>query len=102
MYFSMHRYDYGKFWPNLRQSDFDYIGEGAGKGFNLNVPLNKVNYTRDVNRMKYMPEDLAFLIHSFFNYFSKAFNSRAINFEQIKKLIMKTKSRSFIVTQQNS
>ena len=42
MYFSMHRYDFGKFWPNLRQSDFDYIGEGAGKGYNLNVPLNKV------------------------------------------------------------
>lgn len=38
----MHRYDYGRFWPNLRQSDFDYIGEGAGKGFNINIPLNKV------------------------------------------------------------
>ena len=38
----MHRYDFGKFWPNLRQSDFDYIGEGTGKGYNLNVPLNKV------------------------------------------------------------
>ena len=42
LYFSIHRYDYGNFWPNLRESDFDYIGEGAGKGFNINVPLNKV------------------------------------------------------------
>ena len=39
----MHRYDYGEFWPNLRQGDFDYIGEKDGKGFNINVPLNKVN-----------------------------------------------------------
>ncbi len=42
LYFSIHRYDYGNFWPNLRQSDFDYIGEGLGKGYNINVPLNKV------------------------------------------------------------
>ena len=48
MYFSMHRYDYGKFWPNLRQSDFDYIGEGKGRGYNLNIPLNKVE-----NRIDY-------------------------------------------------
>ena len=40
----MHRYDYGNFWPNLRQSDFDYIGEGSGKGYNINVPLNKVKF----------------------------------------------------------
>ena len=44
LYFSMHRYDYGRFWPNLRQSDFDYIGEGAGKGYNINIPLNQVIY----------------------------------------------------------
>ena len=43
LYFSIHRYDFGKFWPNLRESDFDYVGEGAGKGYNINVPLNKVN-----------------------------------------------------------
>ncbi|XP_013133269.1 PREDICTED: histone deacetylase 6 isoform X1 [Papilio polytes] len=40
VYFSIHRYEHGKFWPNLRQSDFNYIGEGRGKGFNFNVPLN--------------------------------------------------------------
>lgn len=44
LYFSIHRYDNGNFWPNLRESDFDYIGEGAGKGFNINVPLNKIGF----------------------------------------------------------
>lgn len=41
VYFSIHRFENGSFWPNLRESDFDYIGEGAGKGFNFNVPLNR-------------------------------------------------------------
>ncbi|KAL1123276.1 hypothetical protein AAG570_002362 [Ranatra chinensis] len=40
VYFSMHRYEHGLFWPNLRESDFDYIGEGPGRGFNFNIPLN--------------------------------------------------------------
>lgn len=42
LYFSIHRYEFGKFWPNLRESDYDFIGEGKGLGFNINVPLNKV------------------------------------------------------------
>uniref|UniRef100_A0A1B6DQI7 UBP-type domain-containing protein n=3 Tax=Clastoptera arizonana TaxID=38151 RepID=A0A1B6DQI7_9HEMI len=42
VYFSIHRYEYGTFWPNLRESDFDFIGEGKGKGFNFNVPLNEI------------------------------------------------------------
>ncbi len=42
LYISTHRYEYGKFWPNLVESDFDHIGEGDGKGFNVNIPLNKV------------------------------------------------------------
>ena len=42
LYFSIHRFEYGTFWPNLRESDFDYVGTGAGKGRNINVPLNKV------------------------------------------------------------
>lgn len=41
LYFSIHRYEFGEFWPNLRESDFDFIGEGRGKGFNFNIPLNK-------------------------------------------------------------
>lgn len=41
VYFSIHRYEHGTFWPNLRESEFDYIGEGEGCGFNFNIPLNK-------------------------------------------------------------
>ncbi|XP_018566749.1 histone deacetylase 6 isoform X1 [Anoplophora glabripennis] len=41
LYFSIHRYEHGEFWPNLRESDSDYIGTGRGKGYNVNVPLNK-------------------------------------------------------------
>lgn len=45
LYFSTHRYEHGTFWPNLRQSDFDYVGEGKGAGYNFNVPLNKTGMT---------------------------------------------------------
>lgn len=45
LYFSIHRYEYGTFWPNLRESDFDCIGGGKGTGFNFNVPLNKTGMT---------------------------------------------------------
>ena len=40
MYFSIHRYEQGQFWPNLRESDFDSIGAGTGSGYNCNLPLN--------------------------------------------------------------
>jgi len=40
LYFSIHRYENGQFWPNLRESDWDYTGNGDGQGFNINVPLN--------------------------------------------------------------
>lgn len=40
LYFSTHRYEFGTFWPNLKESDVHYIGEGNGKGYNINVPLN--------------------------------------------------------------
>nr|XP_026498088.1 histone deacetylase 6 isoform X3 [Vanessa tameamea] len=40
VYFSIHRYEHGSFWPSLRQSDFHYTGSGAGEGYNFNVPLN--------------------------------------------------------------
>lgn len=45
LYFSIHRYEYGTFWPNLRESDFDCIGEDKGIGYNFNVPLNKTGMT---------------------------------------------------------
>ncbi|RVE71672.1 hypothetical protein OJAV_G00054250 [Oryzias javanicus] len=42
LYFSWHRYEHQKFWPNLRDSDYDIVGKGEGAGFNINVPWNKV------------------------------------------------------------
>lgn len=41
LYFSTHRYEHGMFWPNLEESDFNFIGASNGIGFNCNVPLNK-------------------------------------------------------------
>ena len=42
LYMSVHRYEKGDYWPHLRESNFDHIGEGAGAGFNVNVALNIV------------------------------------------------------------
>ncbi|XP_032819383.2 polyamine deacetylase HDAC10 isoform X1 [Petromyzon marinus] len=42
LYFSWHRYEHAKFWPNLRKSEFDCVGNGPGAGFNLNLPWNEV------------------------------------------------------------
>lgn len=38
VYFSIHRYEEGNFWPSLRESNFDHVGVC---GANVNVPLNK-------------------------------------------------------------
>lgn len=42
LYISIHRYEHGNFWPNLRQSNYDFIGKPntPGYGFNVNIPLN--------------------------------------------------------------
>lgn len=45
LYVSIHRYENGRFWPNLRESNFNYIGTGRGKGYNVNVPLNEIGMT---------------------------------------------------------
>ncbi|XP_076657244.1 histone deacetylase 6 isoform X2 [Halictus rubicundus] len=45
VYFSIHRYENGEFWPNLRESDFHFVGDDLGQGYNFNVPLNKVGMT---------------------------------------------------------
>lgn len=45
LYFSIHRFEHGTFWPNLRESDYDCIGEGNGLGYNFNLPLNKTGMT---------------------------------------------------------
>ncbi|XP_055335775.1 histone deacetylase 6-like isoform X2 [Paramacrobiotus metropolitanus] len=41
LYFSIHRYEEGEFWPNLLESNFDFIGDNEAAGYNINVPLNK-------------------------------------------------------------
>lgn len=43
LYFSWHRYEHQKFWPNLKESDYDSVGVEKGAGFNINVPWNRVN-----------------------------------------------------------
>lgn len=43
---STHRYEYGTFWPNLAESDFDHIGQREGQGYNINIPFNKVGQHR--------------------------------------------------------
>ncbi|XP_058264902.1 polyamine deacetylase HDAC10 isoform X1 [Hemibagrus wyckioides] len=42
LYFSWHRYEHQRFWPNLAVSDYDRVGKGKGSGFNINLPWNKV------------------------------------------------------------
>ncbi|XP_077194425.1 polyamine deacetylase HDAC10 isoform X2 [Paroedura picta] len=42
LYFSWHRFEHQRYWPCLRESDYDVVGHGKGEGFNINVPWNKV------------------------------------------------------------
>lgn len=42
LYISLHRYDYGEFFPKSDDANFDKVGEGRGEGFNVNIPWNKV------------------------------------------------------------
>ncbi|KAJ8371335.1 hypothetical protein SKAU_G00113630 [Synaphobranchus kaupii] len=42
LYFSMHRYEEGSFWPHLPESDSGSVGTGNGRGYNINVPWNKI------------------------------------------------------------
>ncbi|XP_072597669.1 polyamine deacetylase HDAC10 isoform X9 [Vulpes vulpes] len=42
LYFSWHRYEHGRFWPYLRESDADAVGQGKGRGFTVNLPWNQV------------------------------------------------------------
>lgn len=45
LYFSIHKFLDGKYWPQLPESNFTSIGKGPGKGFNVNIPLNAENLT---------------------------------------------------------
>ncbi|XP_066490018.1 polyamine deacetylase HDAC10 [Tiliqua scincoides] len=42
LYFSWHRYEHQQFWPLLKESNYDAVGQGKGRGFNINVPWNQV------------------------------------------------------------
>ncbi|KAF6118965.1 histone deacetylase 10 [Phyllostomus discolor] len=42
LYFSWHRYEHGRFWPYLPESDADAVGQGRGRGFTVNLPWNQV------------------------------------------------------------
>lgn len=50
LYFSWHRYEHQKFWPNLRESDYDAVGKDKGVGFNVNVPWNKASSHRNTKK----------------------------------------------------
>ncbi|XP_053751090.1 polyamine deacetylase HDAC10 isoform X2 [Panthera pardus] len=45
LYFSWHRYEHGHFWPYLRESDADAVGQGQGRGFTVNLPWNQQDLT---------------------------------------------------------
>ena len=40
LYISIHRYDHGTFFPGRPDAGVDFIGTGAGEGFNVNIPWN--------------------------------------------------------------
>ncbi|XP_061470052.1 histone deacetylase 6 isoform X2 [Rhineura floridana] len=42
LYFSIHRYEGGSFWPHLPESDSHAVGRGRGEGCNINVPWNQI------------------------------------------------------------
>ncbi|TGZ68319.1 hypothetical protein CRM22_004299 [Opisthorchis felineus] len=45
LFISMHRFEQGNFWPNLREANYDFIGDGPGRGYNVNIPLEETGLT---------------------------------------------------------
>ncbi|XP_022619603.1 histone deacetylase 6 isoform X1 [Seriola dumerili] len=45
LYFSVHRYEQGSFWPHLPESDSQFVGSGRGEGRNINLPWNQTRMT---------------------------------------------------------
>ena len=41
LYMSLHRHDFGGFFPMSDDGDHDRVGAGAGAGYNVNVPWNR-------------------------------------------------------------
>uniref|UniRef100_A0A8D3ASR1 Protein deacetylase HDAC6 n=1 Tax=Scophthalmus maximus TaxID=52904 RepID=A0A8D3ASR1_SCOMX len=42
LYFSVHRYEQGSFWPHLPESDGGFVGSGRAEGRTMNLSWNKV------------------------------------------------------------
>lgn len=40
---SIHRYDNTSFYPYSSEANFDYVGVGDAKGFNINIPWKHEN-----------------------------------------------------------
>ena len=40
LYFSLHRYDNGLFFPCSDEANYDHVGSEGGAGFNINVAWN--------------------------------------------------------------
>ncbi|RZF39849.1 hypothetical protein LSTR_LSTR000497 [Laodelphax striatellus] len=45
LYVSLHRYDNGNFFPGSTDADSSVVGNGEGRGFNVNIPWNKGGMT---------------------------------------------------------
>ncbi|XP_068601477.1 histone deacetylase 6 [Brachionichthys hirsutus] len=45
LYFSIHRYEGGAFWPHLPESSSQFVGSGRAEGTNINLPWNKTAMT---------------------------------------------------------
>uniref|UniRef100_A0A669BCM5 Protein deacetylase HDAC6 n=1 Tax=Oreochromis niloticus TaxID=8128 RepID=A0A669BCM5_ORENI len=45
LYFSVHRYEQGSFWPHLPESDSHFVGSGPAEGRNINLPWNQTGMT---------------------------------------------------------
>ncbi|XP_056897299.1 histone deacetylase 6 [Takifugu flavidus] len=41
LYFSVHRFEQGSFWPHLPESDSHFVGSSGAEGSNINLPWNK-------------------------------------------------------------
>ncbi|XP_047221732.1 histone deacetylase 6 isoform X2 [Girardinichthys multiradiatus] len=45
LYFSVHRFEGGSFWPHLPESNSSFVGSGRAEGRNINLPWNKTGMT---------------------------------------------------------
>ncbi|CAH1232520.1 HDAC6 [Branchiostoma lanceolatum] len=42
LFFSIHRYEHMEYWPHMERANYNFVGRAAGKGYNVNVPWNKI------------------------------------------------------------